>query len=248
MKLEVEKVYTNDSMRNAKDKNVVDSFLLLLSHEIRTPLNAIVSGVDLLNSEIKIQNNENMMIIDYGVTRLMSIMYILSDIAHLRSNNFQKTSAIVDVKMLISKLEHELNIFSEIEGIPKIVLQYSFDGLSQLVFDEGIVFKILNILCGNIQAIDKNSKIKISFCSKNNKEIVITVHETGNGISIDKIPSIHDPISITNTCSHNLYVANRVIYHVYMNELLKNTDTKIEIITNNPKAVYFQISVPIQYN
>ncbi|QZY55376.1 PocR ligand-binding domain-containing protein [Crassaminicella profunda] len=173
-------------------------FFANLSHEIKTPINLISSVVQLLELEMK--NNEIF---------LDTSMYQRLNILKQNSNRLLKlTNNLIDVTKIDSgylKLNlQNCNIISVIENITMSVAEYIKNNHIELLFDtnteelitavdlNAIERILLNLLSNAVKFIKENGKIMVHM-DASEKEIILSVKDTGVGIPKDKLELIFDP-------------------------------------------------------
>jgi signal transduction histidine kinase/ligand-binding sensor domain-containing protein/CheY-like chemotaxis protein len=160
------------------------SFLANMSHEIRTPLNAIVGFSNLLN-EIGISHEERDEYIELINRNSDSLLVLVNDILDL--------SNIEAGRLKIQKNYFQLNDF--IEGIYNYwkvsylhsnldfrLLNELEDQRFELYSDEYRLKQIITNLIGNASKFTDSGYIELH-CKKINNDIVISIKDTGIGIS-----------------------------------------------------------------
>jgi len=194
-KIEEEKRILNEAKGYEKLKT---EFFANLSHEFRTPLNLIYSTIQLFENELRektardegIYVNRHMKVLKQNTQRLLRLCNNLLDITKIDSGYFE--------------LEIEnINIVSVIEDITMPVAEYIKSKGIRLVFDtdkEEITIGVdisaverimLNILSNAVKFTEFGGEIVVTL-STTDKDVCISIKDTGIGIPQDKMAMIFD--------------------------------------------------------
>lgn len=175
--------------------NLKTEFFANISHELRTPLNVILGAIQLLNCYHKAgingeKSNQYLNSIKQNCFRLLRLVNNLIDITKMDSGYFE-----------INPTNH--NIVSIVENITLSVAEYVENKSIDLVFDTDIEEKIiscdpdkierimLNLISNAIKFTNPNGSIFINMYDKGD-HIIISIKDTGIGISKDKLPIIFE--------------------------------------------------------
>ena len=170
-----EKILEADKAKN--------EFIANISHELRTPLNAIIGFSEVLSSKIFGELNKKQTeyindIYTSGVHLLGMINEIL-DISKIESNamrisytNFLPNNAINEVLSVMKPLANKksINIIFDSSSDKEVSLDYQ--KFQQILY---------NILSNAIKFTPNNGQIQITL-KENNKKIILSVKDNGNGI------------------------------------------------------------------
>lgn len=171
------------------------TFLANMSHEIRTPLNAIVGFSEILTAtEDKDEKEEYMEIIRTNSNLLLQLINDILDLSRIESGKTEIHLQEVDVNVLLEEIAqvHRLKMPQEVEFIldcseEKVVLLSDRNRLTQVLF---------NFMSN---AIKNTAKGRITLRMEvNEKEIVLSVIDTGCGIPEDKLPHIFERFTKIN--------------------------------------------------
>lgn len=188
-----EKILEADKAKN--------EFIANISHELRTPLNAIIGFSEVLGSKIFGELNEKQAeyindIYTSGVHLLGMINEIL-DISKLESNamkitytEFAPNNAINEVLSVMRPLANKksINMSYESNVDEKITLDYQ--KFQQILY---------NLLSNAIKFTPENGDIEIK-SKKENKKLVVSVKDNGNGIAKEAQEKIFDKfVQLENT-------------------------------------------------
>ena len=172
------------------------NFLSNISHEIRTPLNAIIGLSNLLISDNKRDNlDENLKIISYSANNLLALINDILDLSKIEEGKITAEKTPFSVTDLLSTLEKTIRIRSAEKKLD-LITDFAEDLPPVLTGDPLRLNQILLNLCTNaVKFTEEGSvRIKVFILSRNDDTIVLQfeVHDTGIGISSQKIGSIFD--------------------------------------------------------
>ncbi|MFT4748154.1 MAG: signal transduction histidine kinase [Congregibacter sp.] len=162
-------------------------FLSNMSHELRTPLNAIIGFSHLILDDIKHHTlpakfSEYIGHIDYSGRRLLSVVNSVIDLNKIEAGMMQVQIERVCLREYIKDLEGMLAITANAKDVEFSV--YISDHLpAYLAIDQGKVSQIITNLVHNaIKFTDSGKWVKVEILH-NDKKLVITVADQGEGIS-----------------------------------------------------------------
>ncbi|MTI71126.1 MAG: PAS domain S-box protein [Firmicutes bacterium] len=172
-------------------------FFANLSHEFRTPLNIILATVQLMNTQI---NNKDIDIDSkmkkyiktmrqncYRLLRLINNMIditkIDSDFYRLRKENLNIVGLIEDITTSVVNYMSNRNI--------KFVFDTDKEVINTAVDSDAMERIILNLLSNAIKFTNEGDKIEVKI-TKQDREVIISVKDTGIGINEEKKGIIFD--------------------------------------------------------
>ena len=240
--------------RQAEDANKMKStFLANMSHEIRTPLNAIVGFSELLtNTDSEDDKEEYMEIIRTNSNLLLQLINDILDLSRLESGKTEIHLQEVDLNVMLEEVAqvHRLKMKPEVEFVlecpEKRVILFS---------DRNRLIQVLFNFMSN--AIKNTVKGRITLQMEvNEKEVALSVADTGCGIPEDKLPYIFERftkindfiqgtglgLTICKSIADKLngridvkseYGAGTIFSLVLPYEKIENPETKSEIINKN---------------
>jgi len=169
------------------------SFLSNMSHELRTPLNSVIalSGVlnRRLNNKIPAEEYSYLEVIERNGKHLLSLINDILDISRIEAGredleitNFNVSNLIKDVTEMILPQVQQKNIeLLYSEGVKHLSIESDFAKCRH----------ILQNLVGNAVKFTEKGSVEISALKSGNK-VIITVTDTGIGISENHLPHIFD--------------------------------------------------------
>lgn len=231
-------------MKKAENSNIMKTtFIANISHEMRTPLTSIIGFAELLK-ETKIDNTQK----DFLCTILKSsqhLLEIINDIIEISKIEAEKIdleiedvdlSKIIDdiIKMLSVKIkEKKLDIIVEIDPLIKD---------SYLRLDGFRIKQVLINLVSNAVKFTHEGYIKI-IVTYNDKNVVISVEDTGIGIEKDKLDIIFEPFVQAELKLNREYEGTGLGLAISKNIVrLMNGDIKVE--SEKGKGSRFSVLLP----
>ncbi|MEF3697710.1 ATP-binding protein [Desulfolutivibrio sp.] len=198
-KLEKQQEQLLVAKEKAESASVAKSeFLANMSHEIRTPINGVLGMLQLLKEAEP--NNEQMEYIRIAIkstNRLTRLLSDILDISRIESGKMQLLEADVDIRKIKESIEE---VFAETAREKGVDLTFSWtqNFPETLRGDEVRLHQILFNLVGNaIKFTDKGSVCVsasvLPFSAQADIRVLITVADTGIGISDENLKNIFEP-------------------------------------------------------
>lgn len=172
-------------------------FLSNMSHEIRTPMNAIVGLTEILLQEEKMSAaaRRNLELIEYSADNLLVIINDILDYSKIEANKVELERIPFNLPSLCEKLMATWKIKAQHKHVD---LQLEIDPKvpEQLMGDPYRLNQILLNLLSNALKFTKEGAVGLKVKLKNQKqdhyELLFEVHDTGIGISQEKLNSIFE--------------------------------------------------------
>ncbi|HTF16555.1 MAG TPA: ATP-binding protein [Chryseolinea sp.] len=185
---------TVKDLRVAKDmaeemNRLKTNFLSNMSHEIRTPINGILGLSQVIDMEtenpdiksyVKLQQQSGQ--------RLLSTITSILDLSRLESKNNQLVLKIIDVSKLTLECIHSLASLARQKG-----LSFSYHPSAEplcCLADETMLYQVINNIVGNAIKFTDTGSIEVSTRALNQVSAVISIRDTGIGISDEFLPRI----------------------------------------------------------
>ena len=172
-----------------------DYFLSNMSHEIRTPLNAILGFVGLMKEDtLSKKHTKYLDIIHTSGETLLSIINDILDFSKLRKGEFSIHPQVFNLHV---ELSHTLELFVASANAKNITLLSYIDPQipQELVADSLRIKQIVsNLLSNAIKFTPTNGFVELN-AEYENSTLIISVKDSGVGISQKKIEHIFDAFS-----------------------------------------------------
>lgn len=179
---------------NSELKRVAEAragFLAHMSHELRTPLTGVIGASKLLRSfPLKGEPANLASVLDRTSTRLLDMVNDTLDLAKIDAGQIEVTEAECDLRELMqSVVDTHAQKMGE-EG-PRIELDY---GLPQdhYLTDSHLLGSVLDNLIGNAVKFTREGTVTLSATPCREREVAISVQDTGIGIARDRLAAIFD--------------------------------------------------------
>ncbi len=171
---------------------VKDEFLATVSHELRTPLNAIMGWTHLLtrgklDEETSARGLET---IARNASAQNQLISDLLDISRIISGQLRFESGVVDLTSVIEAAAETVRPAADSKGI---VLQLKLDRGAGLVSGDAMRLQqiVWNLLSNAIKFTSKEGQVTVRL-HRENSSVVVSVSDSGEGISADFLPYIFD--------------------------------------------------------
>ena len=186
--------------------NMRSSFFTNITHEFRTPLTVIIGLGEQLSANENIENIENLNSVGETISRqgrnLLLLINQILDVSKLKSNAPQSEYQHGDIIGYIHLIFDGAKVLADRKNI-----KYQFQAHEKKVemdFIPDYITKIVgNLISNAIKFTPSNGIVTISTNTKNNR-FVLTVQDTGCGISAQDLPYIFDAFYQCNTSSRTI--------------------------------------------
>jgi signal transduction histidine kinase/CheY-like chemotaxis protein len=189
-------------VRSEEMNDLKSYFLSNISHELRTPLNAIMNLIDSISSEVQDDKiRKNCQIIKYSSHSLLSSVNDILDFSKIEKRELRLENNQFDP---VQVLEHLKNNAINIAKDKGLEFQFSkSDTIPDfLIGDVTRLVQVVNNVLNNAIKFTATGFVKFSIDAElkpNNKaSLILTVSDSGVGISKDKMDSIFDSFSQNN--------------------------------------------------
>lgn len=184
-------------------------FLANMSHEIRTPMNAIIGFTELtLEAMQDPGHRENLSLVYHSAKHLMSLIDDILDISKIEAGKiilersvFQVRPNFIDIFKIQKQRAHDKGL--------ELIYDISDDLPDLLEGDIGRLRQVLLNLVGNAVKFTEAGQIRISVgfeeMDKQQIMLIVTVSDTGIGISREKIQLIFEPFTQAESSTSRKY-------------------------------------------
>jgi PAS domain S-box-containing protein len=183
------------SARTAAEKanQVKDEFLAVLSHELRTPLNAIVGWAHLLRSPENLgpeQVSRGLQAIERNATIQNQIVSDVLDISRITSGKVRLSPRRVDTREVVTAAVDTIRLAADAK---RMELRWVVPAEPQLVWadPDRLQQVVWNLLSNAVKFTPAGGHVEASL-ARTDSRVVITVSDTGVGISPGFLPHVFE--------------------------------------------------------
>ncbi|MCC3866850.1 ATP-binding protein [Terrisporobacter mayombei] len=228
---------------------VKNEFFSNMSHEFRTPINILIGTMQLINKNIE-QNNldienlkKHLNYIKQNSYRLLRLVNNLIDISKMDTGVYELRSS-------------NQNIINVIEDITVSVADYTKDNKINLIFDTNVEELItccdpdkierimLNLLSNAIKYTPENGYIEVDI-NATEKDVIISVKDTGTGIPDDKLDIIFDRFGQVDGSFNRMCEGSGIGLSLVKN-LVEMHGGKINVTSKVNEGSKFTFNIPIK--
>ncbi len=183
-----------------KANSVKDLFLANMSHEIRTPLNSILGFSEIIEQSfqdrMEEQESEYFQIIHNSGQRLIKTVHEILDISRIEAGVMPNNPEVTPLTKLIESLFNE---FKPAAAAKNLEFNYDHPINDAIVkVDQPSINKALSNLIDNAIKYTEEGQITIMLNQQNGK-YVLSISDTGIGITVDYLDNIYDVFSQEST-------------------------------------------------
>ena len=167
-------------------------FLAQMSHEIRSPLNVILNFVSLLRDEFIKDANEDVAFafsaIDSASRRIIRTIDLILNTIDVKSGAYETITHKVKPVELLGNILSEYKMAAEAK---KIYLIFNAEVTTEeVIIDDFAFIQIFVNLIDNAIKYTKEGFVKVTAANNSSGDLVVTVEDTGIGISSDFLPKL----------------------------------------------------------
>jgi PAS domain S-box-containing protein len=171
------------------------SFVANVTHELRTPLVSIDKAITFLLSntgnELSANQQQFLSIASRNCKRLSLLINDLLDLSKLEAGKMNIIPVPCAIDKVITESIEGLNAWAGAKSVS--LVSNVAPNLPQVKIDSDKIIQVLNNLIGNaIKFTPANGTITVEAKIYNNQELVVSVQDTGIGISQDELAKVFD--------------------------------------------------------
>ena len=219
---------------------VIGELATMIGHDMRNPLQVITNMQYLLDMRMqKMTKDESDILHRYGIpdifdrigTEIQYLNKIISDLQdYAREVNPEKSR--INLKTFFEDL------IQKISPPPSILIQKEIESDAAISLDPHLLSRVMENLINNaIQAMEHGGTLTLtSHISKDN--LIITIRDTGTGISPESQSRIFDPLYTTKPKGTGLGLS-------VTRRLIEAHGGKISLIETSPGGTTFEVTLPV---
>lgn len=219
-------------------------FFTNISHELRTPLTLILSPVEsMLKENPQDKNLRRLNTIKANAHRLL---YLVNQLLDFRKNEMAGLTLHLSEGDIITSIKNACDSFKELTDRKDIALEFepSCDRLDMRYDNDKFTKILLNLLSNAVKYTPEGGRITVRLTKEENSQVVISVADTGKGISDADKQHIFErfyrgsDISDLNTGTG---IGLSLVY-----EYTKLHGGSVEVCDNTPKGTVFSVILPMR--
>lgn len=226
----------NEQMLRSETLSLAGAFAAGVAHELATPLASILSYLQVINRQIAEEDNlkKDINIIESELQRCRDILRGMLDFA--RAPEKEKTptninNLLQELLLLVGYQSEYKKTTIKKELDPDIPNIMAIPGKLKQVF--------MNIIINALQAMPDGGELNVSSAMNgNSRHVVVTIRDTGNGISEEEMSRIFQPFYTSKKTGTGLGLS--ISYGI-----IKAHGGEIEIKRNHEKGTSFFIYLPV---
>ncbi|HEY6089441.1 MAG TPA: HAMP domain-containing sensor histidine kinase, partial [Gemmatimonadaceae bacterium] len=170
-------------------------FVGVASHELKTPINVIIGYLELLQEgiygELTPKQKDTLETINKQAQTLTRLVKRLLDISRFEASGGKLEVRHMDLRRFLTTLESSFSVLANQRDIV-FTVEHGPDLPPKVFWDEDRINEVLgNLISNAFKFTPRGGKVALTVASADNK-IVITVTDTGAGISPEQLPNIFD--------------------------------------------------------
>ncbi|MBN1406797.1 MAG: response regulator [Calditrichaceae bacterium] len=184
-----------------------DKFITITNHEMRTPLAVLKGYLDLMDMELEDHNNDDvtdyLKIIGKTVDEMVEMIDDMHNLSNLSKNRKKTQKTLININELVNEIYDEMHALFKKRDV-SFMLSNSKQELSVLADRKELKRAIRELVQNALKFTNANGKVNISVSQVSlNKEIFITISDTGIGIPNDKLDLIFEPFYEVQDVMHH---------------------------------------------
>ncbi|MEM1044063.1 MAG: ATP-binding protein [Bacteroidota bacterium] len=173
-----------------------DAFLANMSHEIRTPLTGILGSAQVLAEGVEGEHKNLAKIIEDAGTRLLDTINSVLEMARIEAGEVQPE---VEVLNVFEEAEASARVLKQVADKRGLLLRVEpADKPVYAQIDRSCLHRILNNLIGNAIKFTREGAVSVEV-EATDEEAILTVRDTGVGISKQFLPHLFDDFKQEST-------------------------------------------------
>ncbi len=234
------------SKEKAESANKMKSeFLAQVSHEIRTPINTITNFCSFLEETFKDAQNEESIegfnIINLAGKRIIRTIDLILNMSEIQTGSYEPLFKKLDINKLLRNLLLEFRSQAEYKG-----LEINIKNLKEHCFvqaDEYSISQVFANLIDNAIKYTQKGNIEIDISNSEKKNVLVSVKDTGIGISDDYLPVLFNPFSQEERGYTRRFEGNGLGLALVKNYCDINK-AEISVVSQKGKGTKFTIKFP----
>ncbi|MGA7369985.1 MAG: HAMP domain-containing sensor histidine kinase, partial [Nitrososphaeraceae archaeon] len=192
-------------------------FINIAAHELRTPIQPILGLSDVLKSKIK--DNEQLVLVDVisrNAKRLMRLTEDILDVSKIESQSLKLRNETFNLNEVVRNVIAEYSEYGgRALGKPDVTITSTCKDSGNVIVrgDRGRLYQVISNFVSNGIRFAQQGNIEISIykAQKNNKEVVLSVSDTGSGIDPEIMPRLFTKFASGSGTGLGLYISKNIV-------------------------------------
>jgi signal transduction histidine kinase len=223
-----------------KASEMKNRLLTTISHELKTPLTTLILNAELVRRKEKILHSAiNIKRILDSSKRLLELIENLLDYADLESGKLTINEALVDPEDIINKVSEEVREFLQLKNL---ILEVQTSSIRPIHVDPRLVHIILHNLLTNAIKYTAEGIVSINVAVEP-KQLILSVSDTGAGISKENLTRIFEPFEQLESIRHK-GLSGVGLGLSFVKGVIDALDGKCEVHSELGKGSVFTVTIP----
>lgn len=184
-----------------------DKFITITNHEMRTPLAVLKGYLDLMDMELEHQNNQDvneyLNIISNTVDEMVEMIDDMHNLSNLNNSRTQSKKVLVNSNELVTEIYNEMHALFKRRNV-SLNLKNTSEDFFILADRKELKRAIRELVQNALKFTNSDGKVGISVSNVSlNRQIFITITDTGIGIPNDKLGLIFEPFYEVQDVMHH---------------------------------------------
>lgn len=192
---------SNLSLQNAIEElrqhdKIQKEFINMAAHELRTPIQPILGLADVLRDHVSDSHQAKLLdVIMRNAKRLQRLSHDILDVSKIESSLLKLSKTSVELNEKIKTVINDIENGYDNESNNNVKLLFQPKESITVNADKDRIYQVLSNLLNNAVKFTKNGTVTINTSLNNstdnlNKEVIVTIKDTGAGISPDVMPKL----------------------------------------------------------
>ncbi len=223
-------------------------FVSLVSHQLRTPISGMKWSAELLlidnpgnltEKQVKYINR-----LIFSIEKLSALVDDFLRVSRFEVGNFKPEYKRVDIGNLLKDI---LSEFNSVIAVKDITLNKNFHNSSQKIVTDPNLIRIIvtNLVSNAIKYTNEGGVVSFSCVNKNNKDLVITVADTGIGIPMSDQSYIFSKLFRAQNAVRNVPDGTGLGLYI-VREAVSILKGKISFTTAENLGTTFRVVLPVK--
>jgi signal transduction histidine kinase/ActR/RegA family two-component response regulator len=234
----------HDKLEAEKASRSKSEFMSRVSHELRTPLNGILGFAQLMALDrehpLSVAQAQRLDVLRQSGSKLLSLIDQLLEVSRIEQGKMRLRNRPIDVRLLVERCAVEVMPLAQDRGI-EILVEIPADSRAVRADPDALEQVVTNLLSNAIKYNRPKGRIRVRF--ESGEQGVLTVDDTGIGMSQDQIDRLFEPFNRLGAERSDTQGSGLGL--VITRKLVKAMGGKIEVLSRPGRGTRFAVSLPM---